>query len=308
MVDYHKIEFELHLDDLHEHVGMLLHYRREVDAVFDVDFLDASRPFLGMIVNLSAHAHQYWIGETQGTLPRGQYNFFYIPAGASRWMLEPPLNSILCLECQADFLSQFISDVPVLEAFLAGVKVNKSTSLTLRHSPMSSDIMDGIYDIMREHHFVGKSRELYLRAKVASLLLSGLMDSQLRHDQYHRSYVDDELQRVYRYMVDNLQYLADTRPLLSFCKMPEEKMKVKFRERFGKSIFEALRYEKVKKAEDLLLHTNMMVREVAIKVGYSCSAAFLTAFKMHHGIYPAEFRSRGKASGKGGGGMGRENR
>jgi AraC-like DNA-binding protein len=297
MVDYNKIEFGLHLDDRHEHAGVLSHYRREVDTVFDVEFLDATRPFLGMIVNLSNHAHRYWIGRIEGMLARGQYNFFYITAGASRWMLEPPLNAILCLECPADFLSQFIQDVPVLENFLACVAAKTSVVLTQQHSPMSSEILDGIYDIMREHHFVGKSRELYLRTKVSNLLLVGLMESQVRHDQHHHEAQDeDELYKVYQYMVDNLQYLADTRPLMAFCQMPEEKMKTKFRQRFGKSIFEALRYERMKKAEALLLHTPIQIQEIALKVGYSCSAAFIAAFKMHFSMYPAEFRAKGGIS------------
>lgn len=77
MVDYHKIKFGLHLDDRHEHAGVLSLYRREVYTSFDVGFWDATRTFLAMIVNLSYHAHR--IGHIEGMLARGITTSFILP-------------------------------------------------------------------------------------------------------------------------------------------------------------------------------------------------------------------------------------
>ena len=296
MIDYNTIQFKFPLDDLKMHIGVLSHYRRSVESMEEARILEPKKDFLGMIINLSGHTHHFRTEDVHDALAKLHYNFFYIPPDASHWQLNPGMNSILSLGCEIGFLSQFVDEVPSLEPFLTSAIVGRKATLSERHLAVPAEVLDNITELMREHQFTGRTRDNYLRMKSGNIIVMGLMNIQASHDQGHGLSVAEtsELQRLYLYMVDNLQYIIDTRPLMTFLDMPETAVKSKFKRLFGKSMYEALRYERMKKAEDLLRHSKLQIQEIAEKVGYRCAAAFLNAFKAEYGVYPMEFRKKGR--------------
>ena len=49
---------------------------------------------------------------------------------------------------------------------------------------------------------------------------------------------------------------------------------------------------RMQKARELLENPNVKIQEIAIKTGYYTTQSFATAFKMHHGLTPTEYRSK----------------
>lgn len=292
MIDYNIIQFQFPLDNADQHMGTLSHYRRDVEHEVEVEILSDHGDMLGMVANQSDHAHRYRTDEITGLLPRNHFNFFHIPQHTCRWVLEPGINTILFLTCTAEFLALLVADVPVLNQFLSSVAVGRFETLNPRHMALTSEILDDIFELTRESRYTGNSRKTFLRAKAGNMIFSGLLTTQAYDNHAVNTHDAEELRNVYQYMINNLQYISDTRPLMNLSSMPDEKLKTKFKLHYGKSLIEALRYERLKKAEDLLLNTTMPILEIAAAVGYSSSAAFVDAFRNQYRIYPKEYRRK----------------
>lgn len=66
-----------------------------------------------------------------------------------------------------------------------------------------------------------------------------------------------------------------------------------FKNTFGKSFSEYISGIRMARAEELLLHSNRKVKEIASMVGYKDSNYFIRSFKKSYGITPDEFRKKG---------------
>jgi len=65
-----------------------------------------------------------------------------------------------------------------------------------------------------------------------------------------------------------------------------------FSERTGKNFIDYLTERRIKKAQELLKHTDMKIYEIAAAVGYNDSYYFSNCFKKAVGITPSEFREK----------------
>ena len=66
-----------------------------------------------------------------------------------------------------------------------------------------------------------------------------------------------------------------------------------FRERTGVSLIDYITTERMKKARELLVSTDLSIRDVALAVGYSNISYFSRQFKRSQGKTPLEFRKMG---------------
>ena len=63
-----------------------------------------------------------------------------------------------------------------------------------------------------------------------------------------------------------------------------------FTEQVGKNFIDYLTERRIKKAQELLKHTEMRIYEIANAVGYSDSYYFSSCFKKVVGVTPSEYR------------------
>ncbi|MBV7486411.1 response regulator [Bordetella sp. BOR01] len=70
----------------------------------------------------------------------------------------------------------------------------------------------------------------------------------------------------------------------------EKKLSQAFRKELGKTVFEYLRDERVRMAQQLLDETNLSVTDIAAEMGFSSAANFATAFRRKLGFTPTEYR------------------
>jgi len=71
----------------------------------------------------------------------------------------------------------------------------------------------------------------------------------------------------------------------------EKRLAHAFRSQLGISMAEFIRQERLRCAARLLRETTLSITQVAEELGYSSSANFATAFRMHTGQTPSNFRS-----------------
>ncbi len=70
----------------------------------------------------------------------------------------------------------------------------------------------------------------------------------------------------------------------------EHKLKVGFREMYGKSIYEYVRSLRMKNASHLLENLDLSIGEIAGMVGYVNTSHFARAFRIKYGLNPSDFR------------------
>ncbi|ABK13491.1 MULTISPECIES: response regulator [Burkholderia] len=75
----------------------------------------------------------------------------------------------------------------------------------------------------------------------------------------------------------------------------EKRLSRAFRDNLGQTVFEYLRYERLRIAQDLLDSTSLSIASIAKEIGFSTPANFATAFRERFGITPTEWRRQGHA-------------
>lgn len=90
-------------------------------------------------------------------------------------------------------------------------------------------------------------------------------------------------------------HLADSLPLARIAgrvRLSTSRFSRCFRRSFGLSYLKFLRGERLRRAEHLLLTTDMRLCDVAIQCGFSDQAHFTRLFHQHAGFAPAQWRRR----------------
>jgi AraC-like DNA-binding protein len=294
--NYNIIQFEFPLDDDHVHTGTVMHFQRWIEAEGEID-LGLEEDFLGMVVNLSRTSVSYRFDRVKGTLAKAHFNFFHIPKNQCTLVLKEGLASLLFWKCTRAFLEQFECETELLAPFLNRARAGMPAAMNTRNHPIVHEMLDDVAAMMSMKDFRGTARSMYLRAKASNMLICGIMNS---HQHFLKQIGDSNvlsIQEVYQYMVDNLKFIRSTSTLAIKAKMPEQRFRDVFRSLFGKSVQEAMRLERLKRAVDLLLTTQLAIHQIGVEVGYSSASAFLEAFRERYGVYPTEFREKYRSGG-----------
>ncbi|AOR72458.1 DNA-binding response regulator [Burkholderia stabilis] len=78
----------------------------------------------------------------------------------------------------------------------------------------------------------------------------------------------------------------------------EKRLSRAFRDNLGQTVFEYLRHERLRIAQDLLDSTSLSIASIAKEIGFSTPANFATAFRERFGITPTEWRRQRHARGR----------
>lgn len=107
---------------------------------------------------------------------------------------------------------------------------------------------------------------------------------------------DDLREPMFRLLVDRICDVHEVTPrvgqLAEIAGVGERHLLRLFRQRKGTSLTEFIRESRLEKARYLLGLTDMPLKQVAHRLGFSSHSTFTTAFKHETGITPAEFRSQ----------------
>ena len=67
-----------------------------------------------------------------------------------------------------------------------------------------------------------------------------------------------------------------------------------FKEKTGVTPYRYHRRQRLHKATQMLLYTNMTLSEISDSCGYACEASFSTQFAKEFGLCPSEYRAKNK--------------
>jgi AraC-like DNA-binding protein len=70
-----------------------------------------------------------------------------------------------------------------------------------------------------------------------------------------------------------------------------KKLKEGFKKIYGKPVYQFLLEYKMELAKKMLVENSYNVNEVSLKLGYSTSSHFITAFKNKYGLTPKNFKN-----------------
>ncbi|MBO9203396.1 MULTISPECIES: helix-turn-helix domain-containing protein [Niastella] len=70
--------------------------------------------------------------------------------------------------------------------------------------------------------------------------------------------------------------------------LSETKLKVEFKQLFGKPVYQYFQEKQMELAKELLMENQLLIKEISWKFGYESTSKFSAAFKKHHGVLPSE--------------------
>jgi CheY-like chemotaxis protein len=91
------------------------------------------------------------------------------------------------------------------------------------------------------------------------------------------------------------QNLDDLPPLAGIAQLVgtyDKKLSAIFREQLGTTVFAYIREERLRKSQELLIHSNLSMQDIAVMVGFHNASNFATAFRERTGMTPSEFRKQ----------------
>lgn len=159
--------------------------------------------------------------------------------------------------------------------------------------PISNDILSILMSI-QETKMKGVSRRLYLESKILELLA-------LQIELYKKGLVakvgtnqDKILKKLYaakQLMDENIDKNYSIKEMSRVLALNEYIFKKEFKRIFGCAINEYYTREKMNKASDLLIATQLPIYEIAEKIGYKNATHFSAAFKRFYNKTPKKYRS-----------------
>ncbi|EIJ39117.1 transcriptional regulator containing an amidase domain and an AraC-type DNA-binding HTH domain [Galbibacter orientalis DSM 19592] len=159
--------------------------------------------------------------------------------------------------------------------------------------PIANNILS-ILMSMQETEMNGISRRLYLESKVIELLA-------IQIERYKNGVVakvgtsqDKILKKLYaakQLMEENIDKNYSIKEMSRVLALNEYVFKKEFKRVFGCAINEYYTKEKMNKASDLLIATQLPIYEIAEKIGYKNATHFSAAFKRFYKKTPKKYRS-----------------
>ena len=182
---------------------------------------------------------------------------------------------------------------------LHAVEYGERASLSPEYLPLNQEMRRTISRI-RNCNRKGSFHRLCLEIKIAELLMLQLEQYQLlsseRKVRPMLNNLDmDKLNRAKEILEGNFQNPPTIKNLSLMIGINKSKLKAGFKESYGSTIHSYILHLRMKKAYQLITEQNLLLKEVAMEVGYKNPSHFSAAFKQFYGIYPSKVANHIKA-------------
>jgi len=104
--------------------------------------------------------------------------------------------------------------------------------------------------------------------------------------------IENKIRMVRRHIIENLDTIPDPDHLAVVYELPRSTLKEGYKYMFGKSIHQFHADHKIESAMQMLESGEMLVKEIAFKIGYQNPSHFITAFKKKYGYTPKQYLKR----------------
>ncbi len=188
------------------------------------------------------------------------------------------------------YADDLISEMKVVFPELSELIANASASIFKKVISINFKIKDILNQILH-CPYTENMRRYFFELKVRELLFE-LMNEHVRvaAPVYFSEQEIRALQQVKDLIVKDLTNHYTISTLAKRVHLNEQKLKLGFKQLFGKGLFETLRENRLEEAKALLRYTDKPVKQVAAECGYARITSFITAFRSQFGLSPTEFR------------------
>ncbi len=231
------------------------------------------------------------------TAKQGEHNVFFCKDecfGRDIFLKNDTMEVITIAISEEEF-AQIAQQYP--DSFMAIYKRYQSEDnflLSCQGGFLTSMQMQTVLQQLNNTELLGNAAGVYADLKVLELFLLQFhqMDTQkYQNYQYCKTHMDiDKIYEVSERLIHNLRYTPSISELAREIGMNEKKLCYGFKEVFGNTIFGYLYDYKMQLAQQLLLHTDKPISEIAYQCGYEHLSHFSTAFKRKFGLSPQEMR------------------
>lgn len=105
--------------------------------------------------------------------------------------------------------------------------------------------------------------------------------------------IEGKLQQVRRHIMEHLDESPDPEELALLYELPKTTLREGYRYVYGKTIHQFHADHKLESAMQMLNEGEMLVKEVAFKIGYQNPSHFISAFKKRYGFTPKQYLKQG---------------
>ncbi len=227
-------------------------------------------------------------------LQRGEHKFEIFNANNLKIIYEPALmlNSFIIL-LSPEFSHRIIphnysNQDDLIKAVMDGDRI----SLPLDFAPLSLD-MKQIIEKVRNCSRKGSFHRLCLEIKIAELLMLQLeQQASLHSEQLERPAIHDadieKIEEAKNILEDQYIQPPTIKDLAGMVGLNETKLKTNFKKTFNSTIHAYTQRIRMQKAHELLTQKNLLLKEIAMQVGYQKPSNFTSAYKEFFGIHPGD--------------------
>tara|TARA_B100000902_G_C26787941_1_gene658352 strand:+ start:22 stop:621 length:600 start_codon:yes stop_codon:yes gene_type:complete len=138
------------------------------------------------------------------------------------------------------------------------------------------------------------TKNLFIKAKIYELF-SHLYNRNIDQNIEQCPFLNNEenfkkIQKAKNIIINNMTKPPTLIELSNEINLSLKKLKEGFKKIYGKPVYQFLLEYKMELAKKLLTENSYNVNEVSLKLGYSTSSHFITAFKNKYGITPKNFK------------------
>ena len=156
------------------------------------------------------------------------------------------------------------------------------------------EVKECIEQLLKEYEHKNTGYELYIKSliyKTLALLLRSNIERVLTRNEYEtRTKNLERFGKVLNFIETNYNEELTTKQLADMCCLSLYHFSHLFKSLTGKTTSEYVNSIRIKKAEQLLLNTDMLISEIAISTGFSDTNYFCRLFRKYKNQSPTMFR------------------
>lgn len=176
-----------------------------------------------------------------------------------------------------------------LDSFYKRMNSGQSENI---YTTMVTPAMRSLIYSMEQQAYHGHLQEIFFEIKTIELFLLQVSDFDKKPENGHKLSKNDQtcLNEARLYIEQNYDQPCSIIELAQKVGINQTKLKAGFKALFGNTVFGYLRDLQMEKGHQLLLKEQLLVGEVADRLGYKHAHHFAAAFKRKFGISPGELR------------------
>ncbi|MBI9069851.1 MAG: helix-turn-helix transcriptional regulator [Salinivirgaceae bacterium] len=262
---------------------------------FDIDF---DIDFLGFLFAFKNNFH-FNVPHLNNNLLEGQYNLVYKPSSLpfNVSFEETGIYSLLYLKIPLIYITKWKNPFPIFSDFISNLKSETVTTISDNHLHTTTEMEIIVQDCLN-CHFEGTLREIYLEAKVrelSALCFNQIIQNSMRSKKNILTPQDVfKIQAARQFLLTHIDTDFSLRKIALKVGTNEFKLKQGFKQLYGLPVFNYIREERMKKANELLKLTDTPISEIALIIGYKNLSNFTAAFKKRFDYPPSIVREREK--------------